>query len=56
MLQKVYDEFTHGQEKSEGEGTSTLNNIKRVQRSGERCKTIISKRVQDFYIYWSNQN
>ena len=36
--------------KSEGEGKPTLNNTKRMQRSGGRCKTIISDRVQDFYI------
>ena len=48
MLQKVYDEFKHSQEKSEGEGTSTLNNTKRMQRSLEGAKKLFPKESRIF--------
>ena len=43
MLQKVYDGFTHSQEKSEGEGTSISNSAKRARRSGEGEKQLFPK-------------
>ena len=43
MFQKVYDGFTHSQEKSEREGTSTSNSAKRVRRSGEGAKQSLPK-------------
>ena len=46
MLQRVYDEFKHSQGKE--------HNVEQHQKSAKisgRCKTIISKRMEDFYIY-----
>ena len=50
MLQTVYDEFKHSQEEVWREGTSTLNNTKRVQRSVEGAKQLFQKEWR-IYIY-----
>ena len=56
MLQIVYDEFKHSQEEVwRGRNINVEQHQESAKISG-RCKTIISKRVEDFYIKWGNQS
>ena len=56
MLQIVYDEFKHSQEEVwRGRNINVEQHQESAKISG-RCKTIISKRVEDFYIKWGNHS
>ena len=56
MLQIAYNEFKHSQEEVwRGRNINVEQHQESAKISG-RCKTIISKRVEDFYIKWGNQS
>ena len=56
MLQIVNDEFKHSLEEVwRGRNINVEQHQESAKISG-RCKTIISKRVEDFYIKWGNQS
>ena len=51
MLQIVYDEFKHSQEEVWGRRNINVEQHQESAKISGRCKTIISKRVENFYIY-----
>ena len=56
MLQIVNDEFKHSLEEVwRGRNINVEQHQESAKNSG-RCKTIISKRVEGFYIKWGNQS